>query len=553
MRCVYFDCSQGASAELMLGALVAAQDGAHAGVAPVVYRLPCGVRVRCAHAAVDQVVGRCVEYEFPEGLSPDEELTHAEFEEFAHAAVPDGAAAELLVRMGGALGVAIEQSRPSARRVFRSVHGVTRRMAAVLAALAIRLAALGVERVYYSPVNAGGARDGAQPSPAVLRLAGQGGVRVYMTPGAGELLTLDGAAVLAALGECASPALPPDGGGMGLEGERRMYALLGEWAPESDARPKRCADAAANAGDTSAARSVRGGDGENGRPVVSATDGLTGENGMPAVSSTDGLTGENGRPAVSAVDGLTGENGRPAVSATDGLTGENGMPAVVDKARDGGSMIPGVGSARSCGNASADVYNARSGGSACAAAIADDAFVSHGQNEPSADDVSVCADGNNTESGSVAGADDGNLPVHAGQVALIECNIDDMSPEQLAYACQLLMERGALDVWQTPIIMKKGRMAAQLSVLCAEDALERLAQEVLRQTSTLGVRIAHYERRVLPRSQRTVDTRFGQVRVKLAPGKAAPEYEDCRAAAQRSGAPIGEVYAAARRAIDEQK
>ena len=538
MKCVYFDCSQGASAELMLGALVAAQDGAHAGVAPVVYRLPGGVRVRCAHAAVDQVVGRCVEYEFPEGLSPDEELTHAEFEEFAHAAVPDGAAAELLARMGGALGVTIEQSRPSARRVFRSMHGVTRRMAAVLAALAIRLAALGVERVYYSPVNAGGARDGAQPSPAVLRLAGQGGVRVYMTPGAGELLTLDGAAVLAALGECASPALTPDGGGMGLEGERRMYALLGEWAPKADARPKRCADAAANAGDTSAARSVRGGDGENGRPVVSATDGLT---------------GENGRPAVSAVDGLTGENGRPAVSATDGLTGEKGMPAVVDKARDGGSAIADVGSARSCGNASADVYNARSGGSASAVAIEDDAFVSHGQNEPSADDVSVCADGNNAESGSVAGADDGNLPVHAGQVALIECNIDDMSPEQLAYACQLLMERGALDVWQTPIIMKKGRMAAQLSVLCAEDALERLAQDVLRQTSTLGVRIAHYERRVLPRSQRTVDTRFGQVRVKLAPGKAAPEYEDCRAAAQRSGAPIGEVYAAARRAIDEQK
>lgn len=538
MKCVYFDCSQGASAELMLGALVAAQDGAHAGVAPVVYRLPGGVRVRCAHAAVDQVVGRCVEYEFPEGLSPDEELTHAEFEEFAHAAVPDGAAAELLARMGGALGVAIEQSRPSARRVFRSVHGVTRRMAAVLAALAIRLAALGVERVYYSPVNAGGARDGAQPSPAVLRLAGQGGVRVYMTPGAGELLTLDGAAVLAALGECASPALTPDGGGMGLEGERRMYALLGECAPKADARPKRCADAAANAGDTSAACSVRGGDGES---------------GVPAVSAADGLTGESSMPAVSAVDGLTGESSRPAVSAVDGLTGENGMPAVVDKARDGGSAIAEVGSARSCGNASADVYNARNGGSACAAAIADDAFVSHGQNEPSADDVSVCADGNNAESGSVAGADDGNLPVHAGQVALIECNIDDMSPEQLAYVCQLLMERGALDVWQTPIIMKKGRMAAQLSVLCAEDALERLAQEVLRQTSTLGVRIAHYERRVLPRSQRTVDTRFGQVRVKLAPGKAAPEYEDCRAAAQRSGAPIGDVYAAARCAIDEQK
>ena len=125
-----------------------------------------------------------------------------------------------------------------------------------------------------------------------------------------------------------------------------------------------------------------------------------------------------------------------------------------------------------------------------------------------------------------------------------------MTPEQLAYACERLMEAGALDVWQTPIVMKKGRMAAQLSVLCAAERAESLAEIVLRETTTLGVRMAGYARRVLPRSVRTVDTRFGPIRIKCAPGKAAPEYEDCRQAARAGGAPIMEVYEAARGAAE---
>lgn len=143
---------------------------------------------------------------------------------------------------------------------------------------------------------------------------------------------------------------------------------------------------------------------------------------------------------------------------------------------------------------------------------------------------------------------EGAEPVEARRVVVIECNIDDMSPEQMAYACEKLMESGALDVWQTPIIMKKGRMASQLSVLCAKGDEERIADMVLRETSTLGVRMAEYTRRVLPRKMRTVDTRFGQVRVKHAPGKAAPEYEDCRNAARVNDAPIADVYQAAREA-----
>ena len=69
---------------------------------------------------------------------------------------------------------------------------------------------------------------------------------------------------------------------------------------------------------------------------------------------------------------------------------------------------------------------------------------------------------------------EGAEPVEARRVVVIECNIDDMSPEQMAYACEKLMESGALDVWQTPIIMKKGRMASQLSVLCAKGDEERM-------------------------------------------------------------------------------
>ena len=137
-------------------------------------------------------------------------------------------------------------------------------------------------------------------------------------------------------------------------------------------------------------------------------------------------------------------------------------------------------------------------------------------------------------------------PVEARSVIIIECNIDDMSPEHIAYACEKLMESGALDVWQTPIIMKKGRMASQLSVMCAKGDEERMADMVLRETSTLGVRMSEYARRVLPRKMRTVDTQFGQVRVKHAPGKSAPEYEDCRTAARTNDVPITDVYQAAR-------
>lgn len=423
MKCAYLDCSQGASAQLMLGALTAASAGAQPAGAPVTYHLPGGAQVRCSHDAAGSAAGWRVICEFPEGTPPEAALRRAEFEELARAAAGGGRALELLMHFGGKAYAALDDSRLPPREGF-AARGMTRRRAAVLAALALRIASDGVERIYYSKVNIGDFRGSGEFAPAALDVAFKRGVRTFMTPGAGELLTLDGAAVLAVMGECAQPALRRADSGLGLDGGQRMYALVGETAA-ADAQPE--ADSQSEA----ATRSEAG-----------------------AQPEADTLPASSAQP-----------------------------------------------------EARGDVAGAQ------AAAQPD---------EPAA---------------------------RAERVALIECNIDDMPPEQLAYVCQLIMERGALDVWQTPIVMKKGRMAAQLSVLCALDAQERMAGEVLRHTSTLGVRIAHYERRVLPRSMRTVDTQYGSVRVKLAPGKAAPEYEDCRKAAQRSGAPIASVYAAALEAL----
>lgn len=128
-------------------------------------------------------------------------------------------------------------------------------------------------------------------------------------------------------------------------------------------------------------------------------------------------------------------------------------------------------------------------------------------------------------------------------VQMIETNIDDMSPEIYEHVIGLLLEAGALDAFVTPIIMKKSRPAAKLSVICAEADLAAMASIVLRETTTLGVRHWPAGRLTLPRSVRKVSTRYGVIGVKearLADGsvKAAPEYEDCRLAALKHKAPL---------------
>jgi pyridinium-3,5-bisthiocarboxylic acid mononucleotide nickel chelatase len=130
---------------------------------------------------------------------------------------------------------------------------------------------------------------------------------------------------------------------------------------------------------------------------------------------------------------------------------------------------------------------------------------------------------------------------------LLEANIDDQTPESIGYALETLMASGALDAWVTPIVMKKSRPAFALSVLVRPDDEERLAQEVFRHTTTIGLRRRTTTRRVLEREMLTVAVSGGDVRVKVATlagevVNVAPEFADCAAVAERTGVPVAEVY-----------
>jgi uncharacterized protein (TIGR00299 family) protein len=131
-------------------------------------------------------------------------------------------------------------------------------------------------------------------------------------------------------------------------------------------------------------------------------------------------------------------------------------------------------------------------------------------------------------------------------VSVIEANIDDSSPQVLGYALDRLMDAGALDVSLSPIQMKKNRPGSLLRVIARPEDQERLAQIVFAETSTLGLRIQAAERRIEERRMIEVETPWGKVRGKVSgQGMFAPEYEDCRAIAGRSGTPLKQVMAAA--------
>jgi len=141
------------------------------------------------------------------------------------------------------------------------------------------------------------------------------------------------------------------------------------------------------------------------------------------------------------------------------------------------------------------------------------------------------------------------------QVVTIETNIDDMSPEVFDHLFARCFETGAVDVFIEPIQMKKNRPAWKLSVLAAPEREEAISRLLLAETSTFGVRTTRWERRMLRREVRTVETAFGPVRVKIGTGdgifKTSPEYEDCRKRADEAKAPLLEIYRAAEAAARE--
>ena len=136
-------------------------------------------------------------------------------------------------------------------------------------------------------------------------------------------------------------------------------------------------------------------------------------------------------------------------------------------------------------------------------------------------------------------------------LALLQTNIDDMNPQLWEAVTGALFEAGALDVWTTPIAMKKGRPAQLLSALAAAPTRDAVLSAILRHTTTLGVRVQTIERAALPRSIETVQTRFGAIRVKVAAWpqgglqRAHPEWEDVKARAHEHNVAAREVYQAA--------
>jgi pyridinium-3,5-bisthiocarboxylic acid mononucleotide nickel chelatase len=139
-------------------------------------------------------------------------------------------------------------------------------------------------------------------------------------------------------------------------------------------------------------------------------------------------------------------------------------------------------------------------------------------------------------------------------VAVCETNLDDVSPEILGHFMERALAAGALDVFHTPIQMKKSRPGVLLSVLCPPEEADRFSELILRNTSAFGVRRHLAERRKLAREFRTVETPFGAVTVKLGlldgqVVQAAPEFESCRARAESAAVPLRQVYEAALRGV----
>ena len=130
---------------------------------------------------------------------------------------------------------------------------------------------------------------------------------------------------------------------------------------------------------------------------------------------------------------------------------------------------------------------------------------------------------------------------------LLETNIDDMSPELHGHVLERLFEQGALDVWFTPIQMKKNRPAVMLSVIAPSEVEGKIVEAILRETSTLGLRVQRIERHEAEREIVFLDSSLGKVmvKVKLLHGARialSPEFEDCRRLAQEHNLPLQEVY-----------
>jgi uncharacterized protein (TIGR00299 family) protein len=149
---------------------------------------------------------------------------------------------------------------------------------------------------------------------------------------------------------------------------------------------------------------------------------------------------------------------------------------------------------------------------------------------------------------SVAGFDE--------EIAVVEANLDDMNPQIYGYFLEKALEAGALDVYTTPVQMKKNRPGTLLTVLCKPQDTNALMSLIFAETTTFGVRTYRAQRRVLPREWVNVGTEFGEVRIKVSRVNGrilhvAPEFEDCRKLAVEKNVPLQRVIAEAMRRYEK--
>ena len=142
-------------------------------------------------------------------------------------------------------------------------------------------------------------------------------------------------------------------------------------------------------------------------------------------------------------------------------------------------------------------------------------------------------------------------------LSLVETNLDDCTGEVLGYVMERLFDLGARDVWFTPIQMKKNRPATMLSVIVSSDVERDAAELILRETTTLGVRVRPIARYEADREFRTLETSLGQATIKVKivggePVSVSPEYEDCRRLANDAGLPLQQVYMMVQREGDDR-
>ncbi len=140
--------------------------------------------------------------------------------------------------------------------------------------------------------------------------------------------------------------------------------------------------------------------------------------------------------------------------------------------------------------------------------------------------------------------------LEAQTLSVLECNLDDCTPQVIGALMEQLLTQGALDVWVLPAVMKKSRPGHLLGVLCTPEARNAMTWLMLRESTSLGVRASIVERTALERRIDTVVTPWGEARVKVGVNgaevlNAAPEFDDCVALARKSGTPLKEVQAAA--------